>query len=85
MSNTKDETYERIQAPVKFFSHDRGYGFIKRPNKQDIFFTSKVLERAGIKSVKENDLLEFDWIPSQEPGKGGKAINIVKVEKKNES
>lgn len=83
MSNTKDETYERIQAPVKFFSHDRGYGFIKRPNKQDIFFTSKVLERAGIKSVKENDLLEFDLVPVA--GKGGKAINIVKVEKKNES
>ena len=71
------DTIERIQAPVKFYSRERGYGFIKRPNKPDIFFTSKMLEKAGIDSVKENDLLEFDLIPVQ--GKGGKAINIKKV------
>ena len=75
------ETYERIQAPVKFYDHTKGYGFIKRPNKPDIFFTGKMLERAKISSVKEDELLEFDWIPSKEPGKGGKAINIVKVSK----
>lgn len=71
--------YERIQAPVKFYSKERGYGFIKRPNKQDIFFTSKALDKAKIHSVKENDVLEFDLVPVQ--GKGGKAINIVKVVK----
>lgn len=70
---------ERLKAKVKFYSIERGYGFIKRENKPDIFFTSKVLERAGIKSVKEDDLLEFDWIPSKEQGKGGKATNIKKV------
>ena len=74
-----EEKYERIQAPVKFYSHERGYGFLKRPNKQDIFFTSKMLHRAGIKNVNENDILEFDWVPVQD--KGGKAINIKKVEK----
>ena len=76
--NSKPE-YERIQAPVKFFRRERGYGFIKRPNKPDIFFTDKVLQRAGINSVSENDLLEFDLVPVA--GKGGKAINIVKVVK----
>ena len=73
------DLYERIQAPVKFYAHDRGYGFLKRPNKPDIFFTGKMLSKAGIQSVKENDLLEFDLVPVQ--GKGGKAINIVKIEK----
>lgn len=71
------EQYERVQAPVKFYSKDRGYGFIKRPNKPDIFFTTKMLERAGIDAVKEDEVLEFDLVPVQ--GKGGKAINIVKV------
>lgn len=71
--------YERLQANVKFYSRDRGYGFLKRANKPDIFFTSKMLERAGIKEVKENDLLEFDLVPIT--GKGGKAINIVRIEK----
>ena len=69
--------YERIQAAVKFFSRDRGYGFLKRANKPDIFFTSKVLEKAGLKEVNENDMLEFDLVPVQ--GKGGKAINVRKV------
>lgn len=73
--------YERIRASVKFFSHERGYGFIKRPNKPDIFFTSNALEKAKIRSLEENDILEFDWIPSNESGKGGKAINIVKIDK----
>ena len=77
--NTKDDSFERIQAQVKFYSYDRGYGFLKRPNKPDIFFTAKMLEKAKIGSVKENDLLEFDLVPV--PGKGGKAINIKKVDK----
>lgn len=71
------DNYERIQAAVKFYSPDRGYGFIKRANKPDIFFTSKSLERSGIKSVKEDEILEFDLVPVQ--GKGGKAVNLKKV------
>lgn len=74
-----DQAYERVQGQCKFFSPDRGYGFIKRSNKQDVFFTAAMLQKNGIKSVKENDVLEFDLVPVQ--GKGGKAINITKVEK----
>lgn len=73
------DQYERVQAAIKFYAVDRGYGFLKRPNKPDIFFTAKQLEKAKIDKVNENDLLEFDLVPI--PGKGGKAINIVKVEK----
>jgi cold shock CspA family protein len=69
--------YARVQAQVKFYSQQRGYGFCKQPNKQDIFFTQKTLEKAGLTSVTENDVLEFDLVPV--PGKGGKAINIRKV------
>lgn len=69
--------YERVQAPIKFYDKNKGYGFFKRPNKPDIFFTSKMLEKAGIDSVNENDICEFDLVPIQ--GKGGKAINIKRV------
>jgi len=72
-----DVVYERVQAPVKFFAIDRGYGFCKRPNKMDIFFTGKALAKSGIKELKENDIIEFDLVPVE--GKGGKAINIKKV------
>lgn len=71
------DEYERIQAPVKFYSNERGYGFIKRPDKLDIWFAAKSLERAGLVTVKENEMLEFDLVPVA--GKGGKAINIKKV------
>jgi len=71
--------YKRMSAPVKFYSRDRGYGFCKGASRhdQDIFFSSKNLERAGISNVKEDDMLEFDLMPV--PGKGGKAINIKLV------
>jgi cold shock CspA family protein len=71
------ENYKRMKAPVKFYSVERKYGFLKQPNKLDIFFTGKALERAGIKVVKEDEVLEFDYVPVQ--GKGGKAINLKKA------
>ena len=71
--------YERMQAPVKFYSRERGYGFLKRANKQDVFFTTKMLDRAGIKNVEENDIVEFDLVPVA--GRGGKAINLKKVDR----
>lgn len=74
-----NDVYERIKAPVKFYDKNRGYGFIKRPNKPDIFFTAKILDRAGIQSIKEDEMLEFDLVPIQ--GKGGKAINLKKIDK----
>jgi cold shock CspA family protein len=71
--------YKRMQAPVKFYSVERGYGFLKGASKGDldIFFTGSQLTRANIKSVQENDMLEFDFMPVE--GKGGKAINLKKV------
>ena len=74
-----DPIYERMQAQVKFFDIPKGFGFLKRPNKPDIFFTAKSLEKAKIKSVQENDLIEFDYQPVE--GKGGKALNLKKVSK----
>ena len=79
VSKTDSAAYERIRAQIKFYSPERGYGFIKRENKQDIFFTNKTLEKCGIKDLQENDLVEFDLVPV--PGKGGKAVNIKKVAK----
>ena len=78
--DTKTSAYERIQAPIKFYSKERGYGFFKREGKLDIFFTNKTLERAGYTNAKENEVFEFDWVPPTDD-KGGKAINLKKVNK----
>lgn len=74
--------YPRIQAHCKFFSRTKGYGFLKRPNKPDVFFTNNDLLKADINlnHVGENDLFEFDLIPVR--GKeGGKAANMKLIQK----
>lgn len=73
--------YERMQAPVKFYARDKKYGFIKRPNKPDIFFSEQELTKAGINenTIHENDVFEFDLVPVD--GKGGKAKNIKLISK----
>ena len=77
--DTKAIAYERIQAPIKFYDRQKGFGFFKRPNKPDIFFTESQLSKSSIpiQSVKEDKIFEFDLVPI--PGKGGKAVNIKKV------
>lgn len=76
--------YERHKAKVKFYSREKGYGFLERvDNKPDVFFSMTGLEKAGLSYVKTGAILEFDLFPV--PGKGGKAINIklIKQEKKD--
>jgi len=70
----ENKVYERCTAQVKFYSRDKGFGFLKRPNKDDVYFSQSTLERCGIRSIKENDTVDFDLIPV--PGKGGKAQNM---------
>lgn len=72
---------ERMQAPVKFYSRDKKFGFLKRPNKLDIFFSEQELTKAGINenTIHENDVFEFDLVPVD--GKGGKAKNIKLISK----
>lgn len=79
MKQKENIIYERVTAQVKFFSRDKGFGFAKRPNKDDVFISQKALDDSGIPSVKENQWIEFDLVPVKD--KGGKAINIKKVEK----
>lgn len=75
--------YPRVQAQLKFFSREKGYGFFKRPNKPDIFVSAKDLldSNVNFNNLRENDTLEFDLVPVQ--GKGGKAKNIKLIAKAN--
>ncbi len=82
--NKKSERiiYPRLTAEVKFYSRDKQFGFLKQDNKPDIYISAGELDKAKLAYVKEGDWLEFDLIPDNRPGKGGKAANIKKVEKK---
>ena len=70
----------RIQAKVKFYNKEKGFGFFKRANHPDVFFASKALDRAGLDNAKQDELFEFDLTPIE--GKGGKATNLKKLDAK---
>ncbi len=55
---------------VKFFSHDRGYGFsAPEDGSKDAFVHISALERAGISSLSEGQKVEYEL----QPGRDGKS------------
>ena len=64
---------------VKWFNPEKGYGFIA-PDEggDDIFVHISDVERAGMRTLYENDRVQFDLVP----GKKGKmaAGNLAKLD-----
>ena len=62
---------------VKFFSDEKGYGFIKPDSGgADIFVHITAVERAGRKSLEEGERVSFDIEPDTR-GNRSKATNLV--------
>ena len=63
-----------IQGKVKWFNGKKGYGFIEREDKQkDAFVHITAVKAAGIKTLQENDKLEFTL---EDGPKGPSAVNL---------
>ncbi len=58
---------------VKWFNAEKGFGFIKRENKSDIFVHFQNIKMDGYKSLNEGEKVEFDV---EETSKGENAINV---------
>lgn len=64
---------------VKWFNSKKGYGFIQpEDNTKDIFIHASALERAGIRSLRDGQRIEYEIIS----GKDGRssADNIVTLD-----
>ena len=62
---------------VKWFNSKKGYGFIKEDEtEKDIFLHVSALEESKLKTLKEEQLLEFDV---KEENNKLQAINLKKV------
>ena len=67
-----------LQGKVKWFNPTKGFGFIEREDKEkDVFVHITAVKAADIKTLQENDKLEF----SLEDGpKGPSAVNLKKID-----
>lgn len=67
----------RVKGKVKWFSDQKGYGFIaKDDGSGDVFVHFSAISGDGFKSLMEGDPVEFEVVDSD---KGPKAANVVKV------
>jgi cold shock protein len=58
---------------VKWFNPDKGYGFIARPDGEDVFVHFSAIQMEGYRSLDEGQMVEFDV--TQGP-KGLQAANV---------
>lgn len=61
------------QGTVKWFSNDKGYGFISQDDGEDVFVHFSAIETEGYKSLAEGQAVEFEIT---EGPKGKQAANV---------
>ena len=64
------------QGTVKWFSNEKGYGFIEREGGDDVFVHFSAIQGTGYKTLEEGQRVEFDIGPGR---KGDEAQNVRPV------
>ena len=67
----------RINGTVKWFSDEKGFGFITRDDgEKDVFCHHSAIQGEGFKSLAEGQKVDFEVVEGQ---KGPAAENVVVV------
>lgn len=61
---------------VKWFSAEKGYGFIEREDGSDLFVHYSAIQDEGFKSLTEGQNVEFEIVDGN---RGPQAANVVKA------
>jgi CspA family cold shock protein len=65
-----------LQGTVKWFSDEKGFGFISREGGDDVFVHHTAIQTEGFRTLAEGQLVEFDVTQGQ---KGPQAANVRPV------
>ena len=66
----------REVGTVKWFSNQKGYGFIARESGDDVFVHFSAIASEGYRSLNEGDRVEFTV---EQGAKGPAAVDVQKV------
>lgn len=72
----------RETGTVKWFSNERGYGFIERATGEDVFVHHSDIEGDGYKTLRAGETVGFEVV---EADKGPKAERVVREEERETS
>jgi cold shock protein len=65
---------QRIKGVVKWFSPEKGYGFITQENGPDVFVHYSAIQSNGYRKLEEGAEVEFEIVEGQ---KGKQASNVT--------
>ncbi len=64
-----------MKGKVKWFSSEKGYGFIEREDGDDVFVHFSAIQDEGFKSLQEGQEVEFEITGDDRP----QAVNVQKI------
>ncbi|UFJ43336.1 cold shock domain-containing protein [Brevibacillus humidisoli] len=64
-----------MQGKVKWFSKEKGYGFIEKEGGGDIFVHFTGIAGSGFRNLEEGEVVTFDIVEGQ---KGPQATNVIR-------
>ncbi|MDI6892221.1 MAG: cold-shock protein [Actinomycetota bacterium] len=65
-----------MKGKVKWFSSEKGYGFIQREDGEDVFVHFSAIQEEGYRALEEGQEVEFEIV---EGDRGPQAANVRKV------
>jgi CspA family cold shock protein len=72
----RKEVVAMAEGTVKWFSDQKGFGFIERDGDKDVFVHHSAISGSGFKTLAEGDQVTFDV---EDGPKGPSAVNVTKL------